>query len=388
MDQITSSLRKLQHYIESNNYEGFDPYDALKSPFFKLPILRSNKIIRFGTQQLVKRFPVNMRKLLFVPKGLNPVTLGLCIQAYSYLSEVFPDLKEEYLCKIDNLIAELENLISPGYSGSCWGYDFDWEARYAPIPAYQPTIVATGFIVNSLFECYKITGNEKAKELIINTRDFILKDINRSYANNGTFCFSYSPFDKQIVYNASMKGVRILSFIYCFTNDTELKRIAHKAIDYVIDSQNDDGSWYYAKRSSGEWVDNYHSGYILDCMNDFINYFNPTDIKYIKVLELGLEYYVNNFFEDNRIPKFYDIKIYPIDCTSAAQSILTLTKFGKQNLAWNIAKYMIDNMQNKEGYFYFRKFKYYQIKTSFMRWSNAWMYASLTFLLYKLNETK
>ena len=90
----------------------------------------------------------------------------------------------------------------------------------------------------------------------------------------------------------------------------------------------------------------------------------------------------------NRIPKFYDLKIHPIDCTSAAQSILTLTKFGEENIASNIATYMIDNLQNEDGYFYFRKFKYYQIKTSYMRWSNAWMFAALTLLLYNLDETK
>ena len=84
---IEESLRKLINYIESQNYRGYDPYDALKSPLFKLPVLRSNKLIRFGSQQLVKRSPVNLRPLLGIPKGYNPVTLGLCIQGYSYLAQ-------------------------------------------------------------------------------------------------------------------------------------------------------------------------------------------------------------------------------------------------------------------------------------------------------------
>ena len=82
---IEESLQRLVNYIESQNYRGYDPYDALKSPLFRLPILKSNKLIRFGAQQLVKRSPLNLRPLLGIPKGYNPVTLGLCIQGYSNL---------------------------------------------------------------------------------------------------------------------------------------------------------------------------------------------------------------------------------------------------------------------------------------------------------------
>ena len=77
---IEESLKSLEHYSGEENYKGYDPYDALKSPIFDLPFFRSNKLIRFGAQQFVKRFPVNIRPLLLVPKGLDPVTLGLFIQ--------------------------------------------------------------------------------------------------------------------------------------------------------------------------------------------------------------------------------------------------------------------------------------------------------------------
>ena len=78
--ELNSSLNRLKAYIENSEYKGFDPYDALKSPLFNFSILKSNKLIRFGIQQLVKRSPLNLRTLLFIPKGYNPVTLGLAIQ--------------------------------------------------------------------------------------------------------------------------------------------------------------------------------------------------------------------------------------------------------------------------------------------------------------------
>lgn len=372
---ISSALIKLQSYIERENYRGRDPYDALSSPFFKLPILKSNKLIRFGTQQLVKRFPINLRPLLFVPKSVNPVTLGLSIQAYANLYNQFPEQKEIYVRKINDLIDHLEQLIPEGFSGACWGYDFDWEARNAKIPAYQPTVVATGIITNALFIAHKVTDIPKAKELVISAADLVLKDLNRSY-DSEAFCFSYSPFDHQKVFNASMKGVRILAQAYHFTQNELLKATAKEAVDFVVSHQQEDGSWHYSLAKAGGWIDNYHTGYILDCLDEY--QILTDDRVYADNIRKGYDYYLKYFFDEDGFPYFYNNNKYPLDCTAASQAILTNIRFGNQDIAKNVAHYTIQKMQKKNGSFRFRKFKNYTISTSFMRWSDAWMFAALS----------
>ena len=379
-NRIISAVLDLEKYIFNNHYRGYDPYDGLKSPLFNLPFLRTNKTIRFGFQQFIKRFPINLRSLLLIKKGYNPVTLGLCIQAYGYLSKIIKDRKEEFISKADYLIKEIEKLIPVEFSGACWGYDFDWESRYARIPAYQPAIVATGIITNAMFIFNKVTGNQKAKELLVSSANFVLNDVNRYYENNlisdnhqsnTPFCFSYSPFDDLVVYNASMKGSRLLMQAYSLTKDSLLLESAAHSIEFVIHKQNDNGSWFYSARKNGNWIDNYHTGYVLDCLSDYIQL--SGDERFRKNLEHGIEYYINNLFVDSRIPKFYSNKTFPIDCTAAAQSILTLTKFGYIDIAKNIADYMMETMQDKDGHFYFRNYGKRTDMTSFMRWSNAWM---------------
>jgi hypothetical protein len=379
MKIISESIHKLQNYIEQESYRGWDPYDILSSPVFKLSFFNSNKPIRFFAQQLGKRLPINLRPMLLVPKGYNPVTLGLCIQGYSFLYKIETQekVKWELFKKIEFLINELIELKSNGFSGACWGYDFDWEARNAKIPGYKPNVVSTGIITNALFQCHKITGNVISKELVIDSSKFILNDLNRSLEDK-TLCFSYSPFDKQKVLNASMKGVRILSQTYTLTGNKELLEIAERGINYVIREQNPDGSWGYSDKKKKR-VDSYHTGYILDCLDEYIKLIG--DNKYKPQLFLGIGYFVKNLIENNSIPKFYNDNKSPLDCTSAAQIILSLTRFGYLDIATNIAEFMSQNMQDNEGYFYFRKFKFYNIKTSFMRWSNAWMYAALSYLL-------
>ncbi len=371
---IKESVLKLEQYVNRREYKGYDPYDALHSPLFNLPFFESNKWVRFGTQQFVKRFPINLRPLLFVPKGLNPVSLGLFIQGYANLMTVFPDRKEEFVVKIEELAEKLEGMIPEGFSGACWGYDFDWEARYAKIPAYQPTIVATGIITNGLYDAWKLTGLNLLKDLIVNSTGFIKNDLNRSY-DGDTFCFSYSPFDEQRVFNASMKGVRLLAQVYSITRNEEYKKLAGEAAEYVAKHQRKDGSWGYSLANTGGWVDNYHTGYILDCLDGYSKLCDDT--AYEEHLKNGFSFYREHFFETDGRPAFYSDKLYPADCTAASQSILTLTRFGEIELAEKVARWTITNMQAPDGSFYFRKFKWYTIKTPFMRWSNAWMFASL-----------
>lgn len=46
---------------------------------------------------------------------------------------------------------------------------------------------------------------------------------------------------------------------------------------------------------------------------------------------------------------------------------------------------MINNMQDKQGYFCFRKFESHTEHQSFMRWIDAWMFAGLATLVSKID---
>jgi len=381
LTDMGNSLKKLEAYIIAEEYMGYDPYDSLMSPLFKLLLLRTNKLIRFGFQQVYRRIPFNTRKLLGIKKGLNPVTLGLCIQAFTYLVYVFPDRKNFYLEEIEKLLDKLIKLQSKGFSGMCWGYDFDWEARYAKIPAFYPTVVATGIITNALFINYEILNNNKSLELCKDAVNFVMKDLNKTYEGD-LFCYSYSPNDKQKVINATMMGARLLSQVYSVTKDKNLYVEAKHTIDYVVNNQKENGSWSYAKSDSRKWVDNIHTGYVLDALDDFIR---CTNSYYSSLtLEKGFQYYIDNFFYKDEIPKYFENCIYPIDLTAISQSIITLTRFKNFELAKKIAKWAITNMQSKKGYFYFQKTKIYTNKISYMRWSNIWIFTALAHLMYTL----
>lgn len=384
MEKINEATLLLQEHILSHQYRGYDPYDTLLSPIFKWPLFNS-KLVRFGAQQVCKRIPFNFRNILGIKRGLNPVSVGLCIQAYAYLSEVFPERKTFFFDETERLLDILDENSSKGYGGICWGYDFDWEARYTKIDAYVPTGVATGIITNALFESYLIHPNERIKNMIIDAAQFVLKDLHRNYEGD-LFCFSYSPVDQQFVLNASLKSARLLAQVYYFTQDESLKKMAETAVAYVVNAQRESGAWPYAMHDARTWADNYHTGYILDCMDAYM--ICCLDNRFKDSFEKGLGYYVDHFFENGEIPKFYDTKTYPVDSTAAAQSLLSLSRFGHLDRAERVATWMITHMQDEQGGFFFRKHQSYTDRNIFMRWNNAWMFAGLSYFLFRKKSKK
>ncbi len=378
---LHASLTRLEQYICGSNYEGYDPFDALQSAIFKLPILRDRKLPRFAAQQILRRTPFNLRPLLLVPAGRNPVTFGLCLQGYTAMALAFPREKGAYDHKARACVDEIEALQSRTYSGACWGYDFDWEARYARIPAFTPTIVATGFISNALFRHYQATGERRCLDLCSGAARFVMKDLHKTRIDDA-FCYSYSPLDTQAVLNATMKGARLLAQVYSVTRDPALKEEARATVRFVIRHQRESGAWPYAVGDARRWTDNFHTGYVLDCLDEYMRL--SGDREFEPSLARGWHYYRDHFFEEAQIPRYYDNSTYPVDSTAAAQSILTLCRFGEADTALRVGMWMIRHMQDPAGFFYYQKHRFYVNRISYMRWSNAWMFAALAALLSNL----
>ena len=384
-DLLRSGLQKLEDRILRLNFEGYDPYDGLEGAVFRVPLFRENRIVRLVGQQLLRRIPLNLRPLLGIAPGLNPVTLGLCLKSFALLSAAYEDRRGHYEGLAQTCIQRLQQTISDGYHGTCWGYNFDWEGMYTSVKRFQPTIVATGIITDGLFHWYRLTGDEVSRQLCEGAANFVIHDLRR-HVEGDAVCFSYSPFDSQRVLNATAKGARLLAQVYSMTGEESLRTLAAASIKYVTQRQRPDGGWPYSVNDRRSWVDNYHTGYVLDSLDDYVTLCN--DQQYENTLKAGVRFYCSHFIEDGRIPRYYENKTYPVDSTAVGQTLLTLTRFGERLMATDVALWAIENMQAGHGGFYYQKHRFYTNRISYMRWSDGWMYAGLSFLLKSLEYSQ
>ena len=396
---ILSSFLKLRQYCEKEGFKGWDPYDGLNSKVFQMvPFLKKSALCRLVVIQGFKRSSINLRRIMMVPKEYNAKGIALLLSGYCNLYNAIKNelninlTKSECLNKIIYLSELLISLRSEGYSGMCWGYNFDWQSRKLFLfPKNTPTVVATSFAIEALRESYLITGDNKYLEAILSSADFVLKDLHRTAGKEG-FLFSYSPLKgNDTVYNASLLGSRILLRCGEFSlQDRERYfNIAKESVKACCAAQNKDGSWVYGELPTQKWVDSFHTGYNLDVLNVYAKLTN--DNSFYANIERGKDYYLNTFFLDNGTPKYYNDRIYPIDIHSAGQLSITLHNGGIYNehrdLAEKVLLWTIKNMQNKkEGYFYYQIKKNSTSTIPYMRWSQAFMFYSLS--VHLINEFK
>ncbi|HIP34390.1 MAG TPA: delta-aminolevulinic acid dehydratase [Bacteroidia bacterium] len=383
---IEQSFKNLKTYCEKENYKGYDPYDGLNSKLFQsIPFINKNGFFQLAWIQFFKRSPINFRKLVGIKKEYNPKGLGLFLLGYSKLYQL--NNSKENKNRITFLADTLLKLQTKGYSGACWGYNFDWKARAFFLPKRTPTVVATSFIAEAFIEAYEITKNEQYLQTAISAAQFILKDLNRTYDNNDDFSFSYSPLDKTQVFNASLLGAKLLALVYNYTKDRSLLTEAKKAVNYVCKRQNKNGSWAYGTLPFHQWIDSFHTGYNLESIYIYQKY--TKDFDYNEHINKGKDYYLKNFFTKEGIPKYYNNKIYPIDVHAPAQLIVTLAKLdslsNNKKLVDQVLHWTINVMQSLNGHFYYQKRKYFTNRISYMRWSQAWMFYAFS---YYLNSKK
>ena len=398
--RLNESFNMLRSYCETERYKGWDPYDGLNSRVFQaLPLLKKSAVCRLAMIQTFKRCPINFRRPFLVPKEHNAKGIGLFLQGYCNLYKTVAAneaLASEYgskdeLKQIINELAELLlSLRSKGdYHGTCWGYNFDWQARRLFLfPKYTPTVVATCFCATALFEAYDITGVEKYRDEALSAGGFVIKDLHRHNCENG-FLFSYSPLQgNDTVYNASLLGSRLLSYCYKYSGNEEYKEAARQSVLACCDRQEEDGSWVYGLLPVQRWKDSFHTGYNLDGLIAYEEF--TRDNTFHNHIERGFKFYVENFFEMDGCPKYYHNKKYPIDIHCPGQLFVTFARLHKyaeyQELAGKVMEWAIRNMQDKKGFFYYQLKPGMSSKISYMRWSNAFMFYAMSYFILSNND--
>lgn len=386
--QLRQSFAKLKHYVEQEQFKGYDPYDGLNSWAIQKTFFGRSRFFRLAWIQLFKRNPINFRAQVGVDKAYNPKGLGLFLIGYCNLYK--SDKNEEHLKTINFLADNLIQLQTTGYSGACWGYNFDWQARAFFQPKYTPTVVATTFIAEALLEAYQITKNQLYLETAISSSKFILNDLNKSFDEQGDFTVSYSPLDSTQVFNAGLLGAKLLSLIYQETKDESLLQNAQKIVSYVCKKQNQDGSWAYGTLPYHQWIDNFHTGYNLECISVYKQI--SEDDSFNQNLKRGMSYYLKTFFTPEGISKYYSNQTFPIDIHAPAQLIVTLSKYGnieeEKELLDKVLNWTILNMQSKQGYFYYQKNKYTTSKIPYIRWAQAWMFYAFSYYILEFDKNE
>lgn len=378
--EIFASIERLAAWLEKNDYKAYDTFDGLSSKIAR-PFTFHNKILEIVLQQGVRRFPLNLRPILGIPRSKSTKGMGFLARGFMRMHDATGDSAwaEKARFALDWLIAHK----SPGYSGACWGNHFDYQCRSFYLPKGVPTVVWTSLIGHAFLDGYEHFNDKQYLETAISACEHVVRDLER-FPDGDTHCITYVPGLKNLVHNANTLGASLLARTFSFTRTDGYRDIAQKAIAYAAKYQRSDSSWWYGEKENLRWVDNFHTAYVLDC---FKHYSEGTgDTTFDTTCNKGYEYWKKTFFLADGTPRYYDYKTLPIDIQCCSQAIDTLVYFNDRDassleLAEKVARWTIKNMQDPSGYFYYRRYSSWLVnKTPTLHWGQATMLCALAAL--------
>jgi hypothetical protein len=328
-------------------------------------------------KQVVMRSPVNLRPAL----GIRPHTSAEALGFFGrgFLRRWRASGRSAHLEQARRCLAQMVASASRDWPGLSWGNQFDYVSRVFSLPAGEPTVVWTAHNGHALLDAWEATGDACYLEHARAVGRFVADVLPRQRHGHAE-CISYIPTAVHPVHNANVLGASFLARAAVATGSDAWRAIAQRAIQYTVERQRPDGSWWYGERRDLQWVDNFHTGYVLDSL--YVYRLATGDRSIDAAIERGFDYYRRAFLHSDGRPLFLPGKPWPVDIQCAAQSIETLQRVGRQDptaveQAWRVADWTIRWMQGADGHFFARRHRWVTARVALLHWGQATMHSAL-----------
>ena len=381
---IYESISRLSGWLECNNYSGYDTFDGLNSPILR-PLTFNNKFLRTALQQGVRRFPINLRPLVGIRKSQSTKGMGFLARGFIRLHQA--TAADTWRDKAQYALDWLNEHQANGYAGASWANHFDYQSRSSFVPKGLPSVVWTSLIGHAYLDAYDHFHNRDFLRVAESACEHIAHDLGQ-FPDGDAVCIGYFPTQTLRVHNANTLAGGFLARTYARTRNESYRSLATKSLAYAAKYQRPDYSWFYGEAQNLHWIDNFHTAYVLDSFKHYID--NTGDEQFLKTMLNGYQYWKNTFFLADGTPRYYDCKTLPVDIQCCSQAIDTLVFFGDRDpdsllLASTIAKWTIAHMQDRSGYFYYRRYSRWLVnRTPTLHWGQATMLCALAGLYQRL----
>jgi len=373
--QICNQMRP---WFKEQNYAGTDPYLLDEKFFFRsrrLPVVGS---LVTALRLMLKPLHPYIPKRVFTSQSpvVSAKTLGLILSGNANLYRI--DTNMEYLRESASLLELLKKERSQGFQHLCWGHPFSWGST-VKYPPHMPVISVASFIAHGIMDFYEVSQDEGLLPVLNDVAQYFM-DENGYDDFKDALCLHYSPIDIDLIHNGNILGGSFLMRLAHCIHDEKMESFGSKIVNFTLQGQNSDGSWYYSDaRGTNKLdtiIDNRHLGFILEYLHIIAELLRSENV--YQAIDRGWEYY-KNVLLDGTVPKWSPHNTYPVDIHDVAQSIITTIELGKLDIGAEIVEFAFSKFFDGHNQFYYKLFTSGRVnKTVFTRWGQAWMFKALS----------
>ena len=275
-------------------------------------------------------------------------------------------------------------------AGLGWGYPFDWETIYGTIPAETPLITTLPYVYEAFESVYAIDKLPRWADVMRSIAEHALHDFpSHAWRGDAASC-SYTPMpgDNGRVVNANAYRAFLLTRAGHDLGHEKYWDAAQPNLQFVLDVQNPDGSWYYAIDGRRAFIDHFHTCFVLKALLK-IEALTGTG-RCNAAIDSGMRYYRANLFDADGLPRpfakaprftFYKRELYDY---AEAINVLTLAR-GRAAHLEGVRALVVDDIlnrwQQRSGCFRTRQLLFGWDDVPMHRWAQSQLLRSLCGLL-------
>jgi len=394
--KILNSLEKFTTWLEKFGETSYDHQTffagplggASKTLYYKKPFCG---MLAVSPMIFSEAFIPSVRRF-FWHKQRFPIADAHYAMGFAFLYE--SQKENKYLDKAINFLDVLEDTKSNGYEQYCWGYPFDWVTSGGTITKGTPLITTTPYVFEAFEQVYKIDENEKWYRIMQSIAEHATNDIKDfDYSETAKTC-AYGPHDQVggVINASAYRAFLLASAARRFSKD-EYWQIAERNLNFVLENQQANGCWYYAADNIRDFVDHFHTCFILKALAKIEQLTGHEGCS--KAIERGVTYYVEELFDENGLPKPFSnaprLTVYKKELYDYAEcinlGILLKGRFPALDKRVNdTIEDLLRRWQKPDGSFRSRKLYLGWDNVPMHRWAQSQLFRSLCFLLHQEKE--
>jgi hypothetical protein len=385
----------LTHFVEWLGSHGETSWDF--QSFFAGPVGRRAKALYYrhrliGTAAVApmifcEAFLPSARRLFHHPMRF-PIADAHYAMGFAFLYEATGDSSQ--LKNAVHFLSELEKSRCGRFKEYCWGYPFDWVWHGGTIKRETPLITTTPYVYEAFLQVFNLRPRDEWKlilESIARHARFDIKDFKTS--DRASSC-SYTPYLPGVVINAAAyRAFLLTSASQVFCNEDYWK-IAERNLNFVLETQNPDGSWFYAVDGVRDFIDHFHTCFVMKALAKIHALTGHPAC--LDALSKGVKYYVENLFSEDGLPKAFSkaprLIVYKRELYDWAECInlclLLRDRFPQlESTLETVLAGILKDWIKPDGSFRSRRLHLGWDNVPMHRWGQSQMFRSLAFYLHE-----
>src|SRR6267142_5879996 len=391
-DSIRAALGRFVAWLDRYGETSYD-----HQSFFAGPLGRGAKALYYRKRLLgtlavspmvfCEAFIPGARRLFWLPQRF-PIADAHYAMGFALLSRMSGE-QAQYRRAV-HFLEVLKKTRCPGYEQDGWGYPFDWETRTGTITSGTPLITTLPYVYEAFREVYAIDKDEQWRQVMRSIAQHALldyRDIETS-PHAASCAYTPSPDDPGGVINASAYRGSLLMKAALDFSEARYREAAVRNINFVLDSQNVDGSWYYSIDGQRDFVDHFHTCFVLKALANVEKL--EGESRCTEAIERGVGYYVRHLLDEQSLPKPFSraprLTVYRCELYDYAECLNLATllqgRFPELDaILLAVLRDTLDRWQKPDGSFRSRRLLLGWDNVPMHRWAQSQMFRSLCFLL-------